>query len=128
MIEDQNQSLYFVFTGVRITEVVLCLLFHFSKGEPYVELLGRKCSWTLTVPGNGSGSAVALMAESTDALAEQICQDLGCGNVYNLSESSSPPHAPCWEGCSYQDGRLQNCSQHVGSNCTVINKVVCGEF
>ncbi|XP_029919672.1 T-cell differentiation antigen CD6-like isoform X2 [Myripristis murdjan] len=97
------------------------------NSEPYVELLGRECSWMLKVPGNRSDALVPLTAESTDALAEQICQDLGCGSVYNLSESSSPPHAPCWDGCSYQDGHLQNCSQHVGSNCTVINKVVCGQ-
>uniref|UniRef100_A0A667X8H4 SRCR domain-containing protein n=1 Tax=Myripristis murdjan TaxID=586833 RepID=A0A667X8H4_9TELE len=112
---------------MTLHKIVFCLLFNISKGEPYVELLGRECSWMLKVPGNRSDALVPLTAESTDALAEQICQDLGCGSVYNLSESSSPPHAPCWDGCSYQDGHLQNCSQHVGSNCTVINKVVCGQ-
>ena len=81
------------------------------------------------MPGNKSGDVVALPAESTDMLVEQMCQDLDCGSVYHVNKTSSPPNRPttCFHDCVYQDGRLQNCSQSAGGNCTVIAEAVCGK-
>ncbi|XP_078123396.1 T-cell differentiation antigen CD6-like isoform X2 [Sander vitreus] len=96
--------------------------------EPYVHKLSGKCSFTLRMPGNRSGDVVALPAESTDMLVEQMCQDLDCGSVYHVNKTSSPPNRPtaCFHDCVYQDGRLRNCSQSTGGNCTGIAEAVCG--
>lgn len=103
----------------------LCL----SSGDPFVHRLAGKCSWTLRMPGNSSsGSEVALLSDSTDLLVKQICQDLDCGAVYHVDKTRSPPNTTCFHDCLYQDGRLQNCSQSVGSNCAVIAEAVCGEI
>ncbi|XP_069032390.1 T-cell differentiation antigen CD6-like [Embiotoca jacksoni] len=96
------------------------------SSDPYVHHLGGKCSWTLRMPGNRSSNVVALTSHSADMLAEQICQDLGCGSVYDVTKTSSPPNTSCYHHCLYQDGRLQNCSQSVGNNCAVINATLCG--
>ncbi|KAM3858589.1 T-cell differentiation antigen CD6-like [Diretmus argenteus] len=86
----------------------------------------NKCTWTLRMPGNRSDASVPLTAESRDALVvDQICQDLGCGSVYNVNETSSPPNTTCFHGCSYHDRHLQNCSHLGGSECTMISEVVC---
>ncbi|KAM4538780.1 T-cell differentiation antigen CD6-like isoform 2-T2 [Odontesthes bonariensis] len=95
------------------------------SNDPYVHRLAAKCSWTLRMPGNRSGEAVALPPDA-DELVEQICQDLSCGSVYHVSKISSSPNASCFHHCLYQDQRLQNCSNTVGSNCSVIEQVVCG--
>ncbi|XP_041811978.1 T-cell differentiation antigen CD6-like isoform X2 [Chelmon rostratus] len=94
--------------------------------DPYIHKLAGKCTFTLRMLGNRSRDVVALPADSTDMLVEQICQDLDCGDVFHVNKTSSPPNAACFHDCLYQDGRLQNCSQSVGSNCTVIASAVCG--
>lgn len=98
-----------------------------STGDPVVFQLAVRCNWTFRIPGNGSSPVVALGADSTDDLAEQICQDLGCGGVYMVEEGSSLPNATCFHNCFYHNGRLQNCSRSAGKKCTVMTKVVCGE-
>ncbi|XP_040909905.1 T-cell differentiation antigen CD6-like isoform X2 [Toxotes jaculatrix] len=96
------------------------------NSDPYVHHRAAKCNFTLRLPGNRSSDVVAFLSDYTDVLAEQICQDLHCGSVYNVTKTSSPPNTTCFHNCSYKDGRLQNCSQSVGSSCTVITEVVCG--
>ncbi|KAM6974442.1 T-cell differentiation antigen CD6-like [Tautogolabrus adspersus] len=98
-----------------------------SSSDPHVHQLSGKCSFTIRMPGNrSSGDVLALSADSTDTLVEQICQDLDCGSVYHVTKTSSPPNITCFNECLYRDGRLQNCSQTVGGNCTVISEAVCG--
>lgn len=82
------------------------------------------CSWTLRIPG--SGGAVAIPSTSTSVLAEQICRDLECGDVYHVNETHSPPNASCFHHCLYQDGRLANCSDSAGGLCSVVSEAVCG--
>ncbi|XP_068431385.1 CD5 antigen-like [Clinocottus analis] len=94
--------------------------------DPYVHSLAGKCRLTLRMRGNRSGDVVALPADSVDVLVEQMCQGLACGSVYHVNRTSSPPNATCFHDCSYRDGRLHNCSQSVGGNCTVINEAICG--
>ncbi|KAA8586233.1 hypothetical protein FQN60_007802 [Etheostoma spectabile] len=98
------------------------------SSDPYVHRLSGKCIFMLRMPGNRSGDVVALPAESADMLVEQMCQDLDCGSVYHVNKTRSPPNRPtnCFHDCVYQDGRLQNCSQSAGDNCTVIAEAVCG--
>uniref|UniRef100_A0A3Q0SMK2 SRCR domain-containing protein n=1 Tax=Amphilophus citrinellus TaxID=61819 RepID=A0A3Q0SMK2_AMPCI len=94
--------------------------------DPYVHHLGGKCKWTLRVLGNGSSNAAALTADSADQLSEQICQDLKCGSVHHVNKSVSSTNTTCFQNCSYQHGRLENCSLSVGSPCSLIHGVVCG--
>ncbi|XP_047460261.1 T-cell differentiation antigen CD6-like isoform X2 [Mugil cephalus] len=91
-----------------------------------VKGLGGRCSWTLTMSGNGSDVTVALTSDSADALAELICQDLDCGGVYRLNKTPPPPNTTCFQECSYQDRGLKNCSESVEPDCTVIARVDCG--
>ncbi|XP_056153969.1 deleted in malignant brain tumors 1 protein-like [Lampris incognitus] len=94
-------------------------------GDPYVLQHASRCQWTLKMPANGSSSLVSLTAETRDALFDQICQDLGCGRVSKLSENSSPHSHACLHNCFYLDHHLRNCSEVVGSHCTIISEVVC---
>ncbi|KAM7384672.1 hypothetical protein PAMA_011838 [Pampus argenteus] len=96
------------------------------NGDPFIHRLAGKCSWTLRMPGNGSSDAVALSSQITDLLFEQICEDLDCGTIYRVNKSRSSANTTCFHDCVYRDGRLQNCSQSVGRNCTVISEAVCG--
>lgn len=113
----KNQNLY-----------ILSFCFSVSSGDPYVHHLAGKCKWTLRLPGDRSSDVVALSSHTdADKLVEQICQDLGCGGVYHLNITSSPPNTTCFHDCLYKDDRLQNCSQSEGSNCAVIIEAVCGK-
>ncbi|XP_042363110.1 deleted in malignant brain tumors 1 protein-like isoform X2 [Plectropomus leopardus] len=96
------------------------------SSDPYVHRLSGKCSFALRIPGNRSSDVVALPADSIDVLVEQICQDLGCGSTYHVNKTSSPPNTTCFHRCVHGDGRLQNCSQTVEGNCSVITEAVCG--
>ncbi|XP_071378851.1 T-cell differentiation antigen CD6-like isoform X3 [Centroberyx affinis] len=93
---------------------------------PYILQHAGKCTWTFKMPGNSSRALLALTAESRDKLVQQICQDLGCGGIYGLTETNSPPKTSCFQNCSYRDRRLLNCSENIGSNCVVTTEVVCG--
>ncbi|XP_039877044.1 T-cell differentiation antigen CD6-like [Simochromis diagramma] len=95
------------------------------SNDPYVYSLGRKCKWTLRLPRNRSSDIMALTNDSVNGLSEQICQDLKCGSVLSINKTSSPGNITCFQNCSYQHGRLENCSLSVGSSCSVIREVVC---
>ncbi|KAM3596660.1 uncharacterized protein V6R79_018594 [Siganus canaliculatus] len=96
------------------------------SSDPYVHRIAGKCSFTLKMSGNSSGDQVALTSNYTDLLVEQICRDLDCGGVYRVNKMISAPQTVCFHSCLHQDGRLQNCSQTEGSNCTIITEAVCG--
>lgn len=117
----------FAFSRIITTYIILCFCFCMSSGDPYVHRLSGKCSFALRIPGNRNSDVVALPADSTDMMVEQICRDLHCGSVYHVNKTSSPPNTTCFHHCLYRDGRLQNCSQSEGSNCTVITEAVCGK-
>ncbi|XP_067468395.1 T-cell differentiation antigen CD6-like isoform X6 [Thunnus thynnus] len=96
------------------------------NSDPFIHRLAGKCNWTLRMPGNSSSVEVVLLSETTDLLFEQICKDLDCGSIYHVNKTRSPRNTTCFHDCLYKDGRLQNCSRSVGSNCTVITEAVCG--
>ncbi|KAG7219444.1 hypothetical protein INR49_009278 [Caranx melampygus] len=69
----------------------IVLIFYLScvcAGDPYVLHLAGRCEWTLRLPGNRSKDVVSLSASTVTALAEQICQDLGCGGYYNVEKTT----------------------------------------
>lgn len=80
------------------------------------------------MPGNKSSDVVPLKADFADRLVGQICRELQCGGVYEVNKTSSSPNITCFHNCFYSDGRLQNCSQTKGSECTVIAEVTCGKI
>ncbi|XP_034017141.1 T-cell differentiation antigen CD6-like isoform X2 [Thalassophryne amazonica] len=96
-----------------------------SKGDFYVARRADGCSWTLRVSGNSS-SVVPLTAGTREALVQQICQDLNCGSVFHVDEIHVSASDVCFHGCLHHDGWLQNCSQSLQSNCSVITEAVCG--
>ncbi|XP_035537910.1 scavenger receptor cysteine-rich type 1 protein M130-like isoform X2 [Morone saxatilis] len=95
------------------------------NSDPYIHKLSGECSFTLRMAGNRSSEVVALTADSAHMLVEEICQALDCGSVYHVNKTNSPANTTCFQSCLYQNGSLQNCSQSMGSNCTVIG-AVCG--
>ncbi|XP_034560697.1 T-cell differentiation antigen CD6-like isoform X2 [Notolabrus celidotus] len=97
-----------------------------SNSDPHIHKLSGKCSFTLRMPGNSSSDAVPVTSDSVDTLVEQICQDLNCGSVFHVNKISSSSGITCFSDCLYGDGRLKNCSQSVGGNCSVISEAVCG--
>ncbi|KAM8841372.1 T-cell differentiation antigen CD6-like isoform 2-T2 [Spinachia spinachia] len=94
-------------------------------GDPYIHKLAGKCSFSLRMRGNGGSDVAALPTDSTDVLLEQMCRDLDCGSIYRVNRSNSP-NTTCLHGCSYRNGRLHNCSQSEGGNCTGIAEAICG--
>uniref|UniRef100_A0A3Q4BEW7 SRCR domain-containing protein n=1 Tax=Mola mola TaxID=94237 RepID=A0A3Q4BEW7_MOLML len=115
-----------LFQGTIITYCKSCCVSACAPtGDPLIDKLPGKCSFTLRMPGNGSRDVVPLMAPA-DVLLDQICQDLHCGSIYHVKKRSSPPNAVCFHDCLYQDGRFHNCSQSSRSNCTLIFKATCG--
>ncbi|XP_041663964.1 T-cell differentiation antigen CD6-like isoform X2 [Cheilinus undulatus] len=97
-----------------------------SDSDPLIHRLTSKCHFTFMMSGNRRSDVVAFTADSMDTLVEQICQDLECGSVYRVTNSSSPANISCFDDCYYEDGRLKNCSQTFAENCTVISEAVCG--
>lgn len=98
-----------------------------SSGDLYIQTLAGKCSWTLRMSGNRSRDLVLLVPDSVDLLAKQVCRDLICGGVHRVNRTSWTTNSSCFHGCSLQDHRLQNCSQSVGTSCSEVHQVVCGE-
>lgn len=117
-----DSCIKFYLNNNDVNRLCLCV----SSGDPYVHVLSGKCSFMLRMPGNRSHDVVALAEDSTHGLLEEICQGLNCGSIYRVEKTSSPPNTTCFHHCLYQDGRLHNCSQSVGSNCVVIT-ATCGK-
>ncbi|XP_055081317.1 deleted in malignant brain tumors 1 protein-like isoform X2 [Periophthalmus magnuspinnatus] len=93
---------------------------------PYIELLSGKCHWTLKMSKNSPIVDVAVDVELADRLALQICQDLGCGQVYNMKKIKYPSNSSCLSEYQNQMGRLQNCSFKEVQDCVVISEALCG--
>ncbi|XP_067111971.1 T-cell differentiation antigen CD6-like isoform X2 [Osmerus mordax] len=93
--------------------------------QPYITQ-HNGCLWSLRMPGLELNRPVVLTSESIADLVPQVCQDIGCGGVYNLTRASSPPNSSCFTSCSYHDRRLHNCSQVVRSDCVTVSEVYCG--
>lgn len=98
-----------------------------SKGDPYVDQIGAKCSWTLRMGENRSLETVGLNSDFAETLIKEICQDLDCGGVYHVDKTTSLHNITCLQQCTYKNLHLHNCSETTGSNCSVINKVICGK-
>ncbi|KAF3707172.1 T-cell differentiation antigen CD6 Precursor [Channa argus] len=95
------------------------------NSDPFVQPINSRCNWTLRMPENRSSVYVPLTADAADLLAVQICQELDCGVVFAVNRTSSPANSTCFHDCFYANGRLQNCSESKGNNCTII-EVFCG--
>ncbi|KAL0962608.1 hypothetical protein UPYG_G00342540 [Umbra pygmaea] len=97
-----------------------------NQTQPYITQHFNSCSWSPRVLKNETWTTVAFTADFRDQVAHQICMNLSCGGVYNVSETPAPPKSTCLTGCTYQDHRLQNCSHTTGNNCTIVSDVTCG--
>ncbi|XP_023815853.1 T-cell differentiation antigen CD6 isoform X1 [Oryzias latipes] len=106
--------------------VFIIHLSYLCQGDPYVDQIGAKCSWTLKMGENRSLETVGLNSDFAETLIKEICQDLDCGGVYHVDKTTSLHNITCLQQCTYKNLHLHNCSETTGSNCSVINKVICG--
>ncbi|KAK2830697.1 hypothetical protein Q5P01_018628 [Channa striata] len=95
------------------------------NSEPFVRPIEGRCRWNFSMPGNRSDNLVALTVDAADSLVQQICRELDCHGVFRVNRTSLPPNSTCFHDCLYANGRLQNCAESKGSNCSAIVDVVC---
>ncbi|KAK0132932.1 T-cell differentiation antigen CD6 [Merluccius polli] len=119
---------------MKLMNVILSILASgLFQGEVRVVQHAGACTWTLEAAAGNRSRAVPLGGGSREELFDRVCVDLGCGRVYNVTETVHTPGADgnngtgtCLTGCSYRGRRLVNCTETAGSNCSVVSKVVCG--
>ncbi|KAI2652473.1 T-cell differentiation antigen CD6 [Labeo rohita] len=93
-------------------------------GFPYVAPTSSQCSWTIKSPD--LKSSVSLSEDTVHSVSREICHALGCGQVYNVSQSSAGLSTTCFTNCFYHDYQLKNCSEVINSSCSVLSEVKCG--
>lgn len=96
-----------------------------SLGSPYVVQAHSSCSWTIKSPD--SESSVFLAADVVQNVSRDICHQLGCGEPYNLNQSSDGINKTCLTNCVYQDYHLKHCTEITSSDCSLLSELQCGE-
>ncbi|CAG5956320.1 unnamed protein product [Menidia menidia] len=94
---------------------------------PRVQRLAAGCSWTLRTAGLDAGQPVSLPSYALDALADQVCKDLGCGGVYRVDRTPPTPGAACLRHCTLRGRHLINCTRDAAGHCPALDQVVCGD-
>ncbi|XP_067282321.1 T-cell differentiation antigen CD6-like [Pseudorasbora parva] len=92
-------------------------------GSPYVALISSPCSWTIKSPDM---SSVSLTEDTAHNVSSEICHELGCGQVYSLSQSSVGFNTTCFTNCVYHNYQLKNCTEVTNLSCSVLSEVKCG--
>ncbi|KAJ0054942.1 hypothetical protein NL108_007113 [Boleophthalmus pectinirostris] len=92
---------------------------------PYIEPLSGKCHWTLKKLESSSVANVMVYTDSVDRLAQQICLELGCGEVHDVKKIKHPANSSCLSECQFEMGQLQNCSTENAPDCVVISEALC---
>uniref|UniRef100_A0A8C1JGE8 SRCR domain-containing protein n=1 Tax=Cyprinus carpio TaxID=7962 RepID=A0A8C1JGE8_CYPCA len=100
----------------RLSEVIC--------GSPLVAQISSPCSWTIKSPD--PKSSVSLTADTVHNVSREVCRELGCGQVYSLSQSRAGLNTTCFTNCVYHNNQLKNCSEVINSNCSVLSEVKCG--
>nr|XP_055075740.1 T-cell differentiation antigen CD6-like isoform X1 [Misgurnus anguillicaudatus] len=92
-------------------------------GSPYLTQT-RSCSWTIKSPGKNS--PVYVTEDALHSLSNDICHQLGCGELYNLKKSSVGFSETCLTNCVYHDYHLKNCTKIKSANCSLLSELQCG--
>ncbi|XP_052440423.1 scavenger receptor cysteine-rich type 1 protein M160 [Carassius gibelio] len=92
-------------------------------GSPIVAQISSPCSWTIKSPD--PESPVYLTEDTVHSVSREVCRELGCGEVYNLSQSRGL-NTTCFTNCVYHNNQLKNCSEVINSSCSVLSEVECG--
>lgn len=66
-----------------------------------------------------------LDAREQKDLANQTCQNLGCGQVHAMN--ATPSSGVCLADCILKESKLHNCTTAAKDDCTDAIEVVCGE-
>ncbi|XP_072530726.1 T-cell differentiation antigen CD6-like [Salminus brasiliensis] len=106
----------------RIVVVLQALVCYGAK--LYITQTSRPCSWTVTSPDENQ--RLPAFKQPLHPLATQVCQTLGCGEVYELKESAADPNSSCLTGCIHHNSTLINCSRTAAGGCMVMSEVICG--
>ncbi|XP_051519138.1 deleted in malignant brain tumors 1 protein-like isoform X2 [Myxocyprinus asiaticus] len=94
-------------------------------GSPYVARASSTCSWTIKSPDRISSLIVT--EDVAESVSSDICHQLGCGLVYNLTQSRAGSNETCLTNCVYHNNHLKNCTEVNSSNCSVLSEVKCGD-
>ncbi|XP_043073398.1 T-cell differentiation antigen CD6-like isoform X2 [Puntigrus tetrazona] len=92
-------------------------------GSPYVAQISSPCTWTIKSPD--PKSSVSLPEDTVHSVSQEICRELGCGQVYSLNQNTAGLYTTCFTNCVYHNYQLKNCSE-VNSKCSVLSEVKCG--
>ncbi|XP_048850014.1 T-cell differentiation antigen CD6-like [Brienomyrus brachyistius] len=87
--------------------------------------LSRECSGTLGTYHGERRLVVALPLASRETAAEQICSDLGCGRMINVSESAVPRGSSLLTNCTYAVDGQWNCTLDEWRNSTRATEIIC---
>lgn len=101
-----------------------------STDSLYSPWLSGECSGTLGANHGERQLAVALPLASRETAAEQICFDLGCGGVMDVSEGAAPRGgSSLLANCTYSEGGLRNCTLGTAwGNSSGATEIICGEM
>ncbi|XP_023648784.1 T-cell differentiation antigen CD6-like isoform X2 [Paramormyrops kingsleyae] len=83
---------------------------HINQTTLYSPWLSGECSGTLGAYHGERQLVVALPLASRETAAEQICLDLGCGGMINVSEGAVPRGSSLLTNCTYSEDGLRNCT------------------
>ncbi|KAF4100070.1 hypothetical protein G5714_018266 [Onychostoma macrolepis] len=93
-------------------------------GSPFVAQISSPCFWTIKSPD--PKSSVSLPEDAVHSVSHEICHELGCGQVYSLSQNRAGLDTTCFSNCVYHNYQLKNCSEVINSSCSVLSEVKCG--
>ncbi|KAL4629780.1 T-cell differentiation antigen CD6-like isoform X2 [Arapaima gigas] len=88
--------------------------------------LSSRCNGTLRVFHGNMSLTVLLPLENRDRVARQICENLGCGEVYEVKEKGNPKNMSCLTNCLYNGTHLEKCTVVEFWNCKKVTEIVCG--
>lgn len=88
-------------------------------------LISSPCSWTIKSPD--TESSVSLTKDTAHNVFSEICHELGCGQVYSLTQSSVRLNTTCFTNCVYHNYQLKNCTEVTNHSCSILSEVKCGK-
>ncbi|XP_076827641.1 uncharacterized protein LOC143474168 isoform X2 [Brachyhypopomus gauderio] len=90
--------------------------------------LSAACSGTLMTLHRGRWVALSFKHLSTEdirPLAQQVCENLGCGGFFNLTDNGTAPTNSCLSDCIIRNSTVHHCTVDPLSNCMHTADVVC---
>ncbi|XP_051577695.1 T-cell differentiation antigen CD6-like isoform X3 [Myxocyprinus asiaticus] len=96
--------------------------------EPSMLSLSRGCSGVVRALHQNTTVDVTLNlldSQEKKQLANQICESLGCGQVFEHGVTATVRSGTCLAGCILRDSKLQNCTTDADHDCTNATEIIC---